>query len=116
MSDENSRENAREQARDLVLAVWRRIDHESITPKRRKGIYDELASKIRSAALTSDLSRFVEGLARKFDVRALSDQKVLNIVKNGNHNLILDTLRNETTMIVLMLRFYKDGNRGEVTT
>lgn len=107
MSDDKIREDAVR----LVLAVWRKIDHSGMANSRRAGIYDELTSKIRSAALTSDLRRFVDSLCKKWDVRSLSDSAVIRIIEKGDHSAILDTLRNETTMIVLMLRVHQEAAR-----
>jgi hypothetical protein len=82
-----------------------------MSASRRMGIYDELASKIRSAALTSDLHRFVDTLARKFEVRSISDERVLGVLDSGNPDEILEVLRTETTLVVLMLRVHQEENK-----
>lgn len=74
------------------------------------GIYDEFASKIQSAAMTSDLSLFVERLARKMGVRSFKGTTVDSILKRTDATLTLDVLRNETSLVVVLMRVYQEEN------
>lgn len=107
----------RDKARDLVMAVWKSIDHGSMGANRRKGIYDELASKIRSAALTSSLSEFLESLCRKFEVRSICGQHLLSvdsIMKSDSAPRVLEIIRSEPSLIVVMLRLELESQgKGE---
>lgn len=94
----------REQARDIVLAVWTCIDWDGVSASRRMNIYNELASKIKSAALTDTLERFLEGLCRKMGVKTIYNENVLNIINNADTKALLKLYREETQIIVLMLR------------
>lgn len=94
----------REQARDIVLAIWQSIDWTGISPSRRMNIYNELASKIKSAALTDTLERFFEGLCRKMGVKTVYNESVLNIINKADAKALLKLYREETQIIVLMLR------------
>jgi hypothetical protein len=106
------KEKLREQARDLVLAVWRAMDWDKVPPSRRMSIYDELASKVRSAALTSDLGRFLAALCDKLGVRVPGDDaRVLAIMREADGQALLQVLRDETTLIILMLREVQEARR-----
>ena len=94
----------REQARDIVLAVWVCIDWDGVSVSRRMNIYSELASKIKSAAMTETLERFLENLCRKMGVKTVSNESVLNIIANADAKALLKLYREETQIIVLMLR------------
>jgi hypothetical protein len=105
---------ALERAADIVLAVWRRVDKGGMAKSRLYGIYDELNSKIRSAALTSDLVRFTENLGRSFGIRDLADTTLLELVTllgPDDHRAVLDALRNETSFVVLEVRLKSEEKR-----
>lgn len=101
----------RESARDIILAVWTKIDWDNVSPSRRMKIYDELSSKIRSAALTSDLHKFLSRLCDKMGVRSISDPRVLKIFECINHAEMLKILREETSFVILMLRETQEAKK-----
>jgi hypothetical protein len=104
------RESARDDARDIVLEVWRSVDWQSVSAGRRKGIYDEFASKIQSAAMTSDIHLFAERLARKMGLRSFKGTTIDAILKRCDPAGTLDVLRNETSLIVVMMRVFQEEN------
>lgn len=71
-------------------------------------IYDEYTSKIRSASHTNSLKKFTEKLCAKMGVvgiggKAEDRRKVLGIIK-ANDLEVLEILREETQLVVLMMR------------
>lgn len=74
------------------------------------GIYDEFASKIQSAAMTSDLRLFVERLSRKMGLRSFKTTAIDNVLKCSDASITLDVLRNETSLIVVMMRVWQEEN------
>jgi hypothetical protein len=94
----------REKALRLVMSVWKCINWDNISPSRRMRIYDELTSKIKSAALTSSLSSMAARLQEKWGVRCVKDDSILDIIDGDDSGKVLNVLREETQIIVLMLR------------
>ena len=71
-------------------------------------IYDEFTSKVRSASHTNSLSTFTEKLSAKMGIISIGGKKedranITKIIK-GNDDAILNLLRNETQLIILMMR------------
>ena len=104
------RQTARDDARDIVLEVWRSVDWQGVSPGRRRGIYDEFASKMQSAAMTSDISLFAERLARKMGLRSFKSTAIDAILRRCDPGCTLDVLRNETSLVVVMMRVSQEEN------
>lgn len=99
---------------ELVRSVWKRIEWDKVSPSRRMKIYEELNSKIKSAATTSKIERFIEGLAKKFDVRDIgSSARVLQIVEQFDEKKLLKTLREDTQIVILLLKEKQMEEREE---
>ena len=113
MGDGKKEEQSREHARDLILEVWRSVDWDGVSGSRRMGIYDEFQAKVQSAAMTSSLGKFVERLARKMGVRSLNNTRADGILRECDHATVLDLLRTETSMIVIMMRVWQEEHRQE---
>ena len=68
----NNRENAIDMAISTLLDIWEQIDWSKVTSQRSIGIWDEFASKVKAAAMTTNsYETFVEKLCKKMDVRSL---------------------------------------------
>ena len=66
------RENAIDMAISTLLDIWEQIDWSKVTSQRSIGIWDEFASKVKAAAMTTNsYETFVEKLCKKMDVRSL---------------------------------------------
>lgn len=89
---------------EIVQAVWKRIEWDKVSPSRRMKIYEELNSKIKSAATTSKIEKFVENLCKKFDVRDIGSLRVIQIVENVDEKKLLKVLREDTQIIILLLK------------
>ena len=88
----------------ILINVWDNIDWDKVDSRRRKRIYDEFCSKIKSSALTGNMRTFIESLCVKMGVRSLSDTKILNLLKNKDEYNMLHLLRDETQYLILLLR------------
>ena len=73
-------------------------------------IYDEFANKIKSASATGKTSQFLEKLCEKMDsnIIEVDAPKVLAVIRDIEAEdldlEILDVLRSETELIVLLMR------------
>jgi len=110
MDCEKIKENLRQDAVSLVSAVWHGINFDNISSRRRMKIYDEFANKIKSASATGKTSQFLEKLCEKMnsniiDVDAPKVLEVIRDIETQDLDLeILDVLRSETELIVLLMR------------
>lgn len=110
MECEKIKEKLRNDAVSLISVVWRGINWDNVGSRRRMKIYDEYANKIKSAAHTGKVSQFLEKLCEKMDsTPAGADApKVLEIIRGVEVDdldlEILDILRSETELIVLLMR------------
>jgi hypothetical protein len=77
-------------------------------------IYDEFANKIKSASATGKTSQFLEKLCEKMDSNIIEADagKVLEVIRDIEAQdldlEILDILRSETELVVLLMR--EDNN------
>ena len=73
----NNRENAIDMAISTLLDIWEQIDWSKVTSQRSIGIWDEFASKVKAAAMTTNsYETFVEKLCKKMDVRSLKFKNI----------------------------------------
>ena len=110
----NNRENAIDMAISTLLDIWEQIDWSKVTNQRSIGIWDEFASKVKAAAMTTNsYETFVEKLCKKMDVRSLKFKNI-DEISNQDEEIkknILKILRSETQIIVLKLRLNKEIRR-----
>jgi len=110
MECEQLQEKLRSDAVTIITSIWHGINWDSVSSRRRMKIYEEYQQKIKSAARTGKLSQFIEKLAEKMDstVSGVDASEVLKIVREVESNdydlEILDILRSETALLVLMMR------------
>lgn len=96
-----------EMAADLLDAIWRGIpaDYKS---KYRRTIWQQFEDQVRSAAYTSRLPRFVNSLCQKLEAlpgKGADERVRIDAVLNaGSDRELLKLLRDETTVLVLMVR------------
>lgn len=110
----NNRENAIDMTISTLLDIWEQIDWSKVTSQRSIGIWDEFASKVKAAAMTTNsYETFVEKLCKKMDVRSLKFKNI-DEISNQDEEIkknILKILRSETQIIVLKLRLNKEIRR-----
>jgi len=114
MECEQLQEKLRNDAVTIITSIWHGINWDSVSSRRRMKIYEEYQQKIKSAARTGKLSQFIEKLAEKMDstVSGADAPDVLKIVReveNNDYDLeILDILRSETSLLILIMRDVQD--------
>ncbi len=100
-------ETLRQQAVTLLLAIWRGIpaDYKS---RYRMNIWEQFQDQVQSAAYTSNLAKFVNSLCSNLNasVGTRADERAAAeaILNGGNDRALLRLLREETVLLVLMVR------------
>lgn len=100
-----SPEQLRIYAVTLLSVVHRSIDWRSLSPSVRKRYYDVLVQAVKSAAMTSSLGKFLDSLCTRLDITVLKqDKAILDIIGLKQDRAILKMLREETMLLVVMMR------------
>jgi len=102
----------RDRCLTILKSLWREIDWDKISIRRRMNIYEEMANKIKSSALTSNLFCFIENMMKKFEIGVISDLAVIDICKNYDHQALLRIFREETFLLVLMLKEWVENKKS----
>jgi GH43 family beta-xylosidase len=121
MSIECERRDAelRDDALNVVEAVWHGINWESVASRRRMKIYDEYAAKIRSSAHTGRFTHFFGNLCRKMESSPTgkwAEQARIAIERIEKYQLDLDVLEliiAENQYLVLLLRERNETRKAE---
>lgn len=83
----------------------------------RMSIWQQFEDRVRSAAYTSSLGRFVNSLCLSLGAaigtNKLDREKADRILNSGNDGALLKLLRDETTLVVLMVRVANQERREE---
>ena len=105
-----------ERIADLLEIIWRGIpaDYKS---RYRRTIWQQFEDQVRSAAYTSRLGTFVNSLCSKFQAtvgtRDEEREKAEAILNNGQDRSLLKLIREETTLLVLMVRVRNQARQEE---
>jgi len=103
-----------EQAANLLAIIWKGIpaDYKS---RYRMNIWQQFEDNIRSAAYTSNLGKFVNSLCSKLSAqigRNGEDRAAAKaILQQADARAMLKLLREETTLLVLMVRVVNQERR-----
>ncbi len=103
-----------EQAADLLEILWRGIpaDYKS---RYRMSIWQQLEDQVRSAAYTSSLPRFISSICLKLQANLGRNQadraRIQEILNAGQDQPLLKLMRDETTVVVLMVRLRNQERR-----
>jgi len=106
----------RNKAADLLKAIWRGTptDYKS---RYRMTIWTQFENQVRSSAYTNNLAKFINTLCLKLNAdvgRTAEDRAEVELIANsGKDREILKLLRDETTLIVLMVRVANQNAREE---
>lgn len=106
----------RNQAVALLMAIWRGTPFD-FKSRYRMTIWTQFENQVRSAAYTNNLAKFINQLCLKLDANpgknASERAEVERIANSGNDRAILKLLRDETTLVVLMVRIANQEKREE---
>ena len=99
---------------ELLLIIWRGVP---LDYKRRyMNIWEQFENNIRSAAYTSELGKFVNSLCLKMNnaragVNAAERDRFARLLSELDARQTLKMLREETTLLVLMVRVANQERR-----
>ena len=110
-------EQLRQQAAQMVLILHRSINWD-IWGSKRLRYWGILQDTITSKAYTNSLARWLNGVCQAFDIHTpgwnAEDRQYLEVVLNsGQDRALLKLLREETQLIVLMVRVVQQEAREE---
>jgi len=97
----------------LLWAVWRGIPA-SYKSRYRRSIWRQFEDNIRSAAYTGNLGKFIDSLCLNLAVefRVGDDIETMNdALREGNDKTMLKLMREETTLLVLIVRLWNQQRR-----
>jgi hypothetical protein len=109
-------ETNREITATLLKIIWRGIpaDYKS---RYRMTVWEQFENEIRSAAYTSSLAKFISSICSRLRVdrgRTVGERAVAdNILQTADDRSFLRMLREETTLLVLMVRVDNEEKRNE---
>lgn len=92
-------------ANDLLMPLWRGISS-GYKAKYSYSIWQQFEDNVRSSAYTSKLSHFLSTIVLRLgiEIREIDADSVAAIIKCADGRDILRALRDETTLLVLMVR------------
>jgi hypothetical protein len=101
-------------AMELLWIVWRGIGS-AYKSRYRQTIWEQFENTVRAAAYTNNLGKFINSLCSKLDAQIgqTADERELakRILNSGNDKSLLKLFRDETTLIVLMVRVRNQEKR-----
>ncbi len=103
-------EQLRQDVVTIIESVWKSIDWDKVSSRRRMKIYEEYQNKIKSSAHVGKASHFLEKLCSKMDctLSGTNASIVLDIIKKVEQDNLdlefLNTCRSETQLLVLLMR------------
>lgn len=102
----------KEIAADLLEIVWQGIGSE-YKSRYRRTIWEQFENTVRAAAYTNNLGKFVNSACLKLSavIPAKMTARAEEILNSGNDKSLLELFRDETTLIVLMVRVRNQERR-----
>lgn len=97
---------------DLLTPLWQGISPDYKRQYART-IWNQLEDNIRSAAYTSQLSKFLEKITLRLniDIRQEYVERVAAVINCGDDKAVLKSLREETALLVLLVRVANEARR-----
>ena len=106
----------RQMAANLLMAIWRGIPA-GYKQQYARNIWEQFENQVRSAAYTNSLAKFVNSLSLKFQatigVTPEEREQAERILNSGQDRALLKIMREQTTILVLMLRVENQARRKE---
>jgi len=107
-------EMRREALRDILFAVYSKIDKDQIKGKRLMKIWDEFHSKVLQAATASNKIQFLNRLSQLWDIKSIDDTLILQHLDYMSDSELLQTVRDESIYLVLSVRKLRDDKKNKV--
>lgn len=103
-------ENSRRAAALWILEeVWKKINFEDMAPTRRMKIWDEFSTKMLAATRVRTRFQFLNEFSRSFNIKALSDPNISDLIQRFSDDEFLTLLRDEQQFLILLLRNKRDA-------
>lgn len=101
-----------EKAADLLEIIWKGIGRE-YKSRYRQTIWRQFEDTVRASAHTNNLGKFINSLCLKLDaqIQARDTACAEEILNSNNDKALLKLYRDETTLIVLMVRVRNQERR-----
>ena len=105
-----------ERAKTLLAAIWRGIpaDYKS---RYRRNIWRQFEDNVRSAAYTSNMGAFINTLCAKMSAQIGQTneerERAEEVLNSGNDRALLKLMRDETALLVLMVRVDNQARQDE---
>lgn len=92
-------------ANDLLTPLWLGIDSD-YKRKYSYSVWQQFEDNIKSAAYTSTLSKFLSIIKQRLniEVKSADTEKITAIINSGEDKAVLNALRGDTALLVLMVR------------
>ena len=97
----------------LLWVMWRGVPS-SYKSRYRRNIWQQFEDNVRSAAYTSNLGKFITSLHQNLnvDIQAGEHVELVNdALREGQGRALLKLMRDETTLLVLMVRLKNQERR-----
>jgi hypothetical protein len=106
-------EELKQMAMELLWIAWRGIGS-AYKSRYRQTIWEQFENQVRASAYTNNLGKFINSLCSKLDSQIQGQQEIIiaeQILNSGNDKTLLRLFRDETTLIVLMVRVRNQERR-----
>jgi hypothetical protein len=102
-------------ANDLLTPLWQGIASD-YKKKYSYSIWQQFEDQIRSAAYTGLLSTFLSKITQRLgiEIEGKFVETIDGVIRSGEDKMVLKSLRDETTMLVLMVRLANEERREEL--
>lgn len=116
MTTQEVEKNLKQEAATLLMMIWRGIpgDYKS---RYRMTIWEQFENEIRAAAYTSDLGKFINRLCGRLNATiGIKDEErevAEHILQTTHDREMLKLMREQTTLLVLMVRVQNQEIREE---
>ena len=102
-------------AEKLLTPLWRGIDA-GYKQKYSLTIWQQFEENIKSSAYTSDAAKFLSGITQRMGVTIYSEHldDVTGIINAGEDRALLKMMRDDTTLLVLLVRVANEERREDL--
>ena len=109
-------ETMRQQASELLWAIWRGV-HPELKSRYRRTIWEQFENTVRASAYTDNLGKFLDTLCLRMQatvgLTAEERSKAMEVLDAAEPRTMLKLLREETALLVLMVRLRNQDRQDE---
>lgn len=105
-------EQLKEMAADMLSIIWRGIGSE-YKSRYRMTVWEQFENTVRASSYTNNLGKFANSACLKLSaaIQAKDTVRAEEILNSGSDKALLRLFRDETTLIVLMVRVRNQERR-----